>query len=319
MTELRTKRSGYDMDALCELFGKSRQAYYQRSRYNYKEELKSEILLQLVEKERKIMPRIGGRKLLLRIQARLPDELYLGRDSFFEFLQDKGLLIRKRRHRVKTTYSNHWLHKYPNLIKGFIPERAHQLWVSDITYIETKEGFVYLSLVTDAYSRKIIGWELGDTLEAKHTVKALQMALNQLPKEATNVIHHSDRGVQYCCDEYVKLLNKNHFQISMTENGDPRENAIAERVNGILKTEWLNQMKLATLQEAIKQLGQVIKTYNQHRPHSSLDMKTPEYAHIQSGIFKKHWKNYYYNTKNAEQKINSFVWPNKAQAHHYPL
>ena len=302
------------MNKLCDLFGKSRQAYYQLSKYNYKEEIKTEILLQLVEKERKIMPRIGGRKLLQRIQPRLPGELYLGRDSFFDFLRDKGLLIRNRRNRVRTTYSNHWLRKYPNLIKDFIPDKAHQLWVSDITYVETMEGFGYLSLVTDGYSRKLIGWELGETLEAKHTVKALQMALNQLPKATTNTIHHSDRGVQYCCDDYVKLLNKNHFQISMTENGDPRENAIAERVIGILKAEWLNQMKLSSREQATNELRQIIKTYNQHRPHGSLDMKTPEYAHNQSGDFKKHWKNYYKNAEKMEQKINNFVLPNKAMA-----
>lgn len=303
------------MNNLCDLFGKSRQAYYQLSKYNYKEEVKTEILLQLVEKERKLMPRIGGRKLLQRIQPRLPEELYLGRDSFFEFLRDTGLLIRKRHYRARTTYSNHWLRKYPNLIKDYTPEKAHQLWVSDITYIETGEGFGYLSLVTDAYSRKIIGWALGATLEAKHTVRALQMALNQLPKGTTNTFHHSDRGVQYCCDEYVKLLTKKHFQISMTENGDPRENAIAERVNGILKDEWLNQMKLTSLQETENQLRLIIKTYNHHRPHSSLDMKTPEYAHSQSLTFKKRWKNYYsYNAQSQEPKINSFVMPNKVMA-----
>lgn len=302
------------MNALCDLFGKSRQAYYQRSKYIYKEEVKAEILLQLVEKERKIMPRIGGRKLIKRIQPRLPEELYLGRDSFFDFLRDKGLLIRKRRYRARTTYSNHWMHKYSNLIKDFTPEKAHQLWVSDITYIETMEGFGYLSLVTDAYSRKIIGWEVGATLESKFTVKALQMALNQLPKGRGNIFHHSDRGVQYCCDEYVKLLTKNHFHISMTENGDPRENAIAERVNGILKDEWLNQMKLESRTEATKQLDQIIRVYNQERPHSSLDMETPEYAHNQCCAFKKHWRNYYNQTNNDhdKQKINSFVLPEEA-------
>jgi len=293
---------------LCELFGKSRQAYYQHSRYVYKEEVKTEILLQLVGKERKMMPRIGGRKLLLHIQPHLPAELYLGRDSFFEFLREYGLLIRKRRYRARTTYSNHWLHKYPNLIREFVPEKAHQLWVSDITYIETKEGFGYLSLITDAYSRKIIGWDLGATLEAKHTVKALQMAINQMPKGIKGVIHHSDRGVQYCCSDYVKVLSKNHFQISMTENSDPRENAIAERVNGILKDEWLNQMKLTSLTHATNQLEQIIRIYNQNRLHSSLGMRTPEYAHNQSGTLKKHWKNYYQNYNiEQEQKINSFI------------
>jgi transposase InsO family protein len=274
----------------------------------YKEEVKAEILLQLIGKERKLMPRIGGRKLLVHIQPHLPAELYLGRDSFFEFLRGQGLLIRKRRYRARTTYSNHWLHKYPNLIREFVPEKAHQLWVSDITYIETKEGFGYLSLITDAYSRKIIGWDLGATLEAKHTVKALQMAINQMPKGIKGVIHHSDRGVQYCCSDYVKVLSKNHFQISMTENSDPRENAIAERVNGILKDEWLNQMKLTSLTHATKQLEQIIRIYNQNRLHSSLDMRTPEYAHNQSGTLKKHWKNYYQNYNiEQEQKINSFI------------
>jgi putative transposase len=274
----------------------------------YKEEVKAEILLQLVDKERKLMPRIGGRKLLLHIQPHLPAELYLGRDSFFEFLREQGLLIRKRRYRARTTYSNHWLHKYPNLIKEFEPEKAHQLWVSDITYIETKEGFGYLNLITDAYSRKIIGWDLGATLEAKHTVRALQMAINQMPRGIKGVIHHSDRGVQYCCSDYVKVLNKNHFQISMTENSDPRENAIAERVNGILKDEWLNQMKLTSLRHATNQLEQIILIYNQNRLHGSLDMKTPEYAHNQSGKLKKHWKNYYQiNNIEQEQKINSFI------------
>jgi putative transposase len=308
------------MDELCDLFGKSRQAYYQLSRYNYKEEVKKEILLQLVEKERKLMPRIGGRKLLQLIQPRLPEELYLGRDSFFEFMRDKGLLIRKRRYRARTTYSNHWLHKYPNLIKDFIPEKAHQLWVSDITYIETQEGFSYLSLVTDAYSRKIIGWALGPTLEAKYTVKALQMALDQLPKGTLNAFHHSDRGVQYCCDEYVKLLTKYHFQISMTENGNPRENAIAERVNGILKDEWLNQIKLKSIHEATSQLKEIIWIYNNHRPHSSLDMNTPEYAHNQNYNLKKHWKNYYTKqTIDQAQIINSFVLSSEDQAYHQTL
>lgn len=278
---------------MCDLFGKSRQAYYQRLKYNYKEEVKAEILLQLIAKERKIMPRLGGRKLLVCMQSKLPGELYLGRDSLFDFLREKGLLVRKRRNRTRTTFSSHWLRKYPNLIKDFVPHKAHQLWVSDITYIETKQGFGYLSLITDAYSRKIVGWALGSTLEAKHTIIALKMALRQLPRGVRDVIHHSDRGVQYCCEDYVKILKDNHFRISMTENGDPLENSIAERVNGILKDEWLNQIKLETLEEAHKELTQIIKTYNGQRPHLSLDMNTPEYAHNQRGKIKRRWKNYY--------------------------
>jgi transposase InsO family protein len=301
---------------LCGLFGRSRQGYYQRIKYNYKAEVKSEILLQLVEKERKLMPRLGGRKLLHLIQPGLPEELYLGRDLFFEFLRERNLLVRKKRYRTRTTFSNHWLRKYPNLIKEFKPERANQLWVSDITYIVTAEGFGYLSLITDAYSRKIIGWSLGENLESKHTVKALEMAIKQLPKGTRNLYHHSDRGVQYCCDEYVKILKKNHIQISMTENGDPLENAIAERVNGILKDEWLTRMKLKTRSEARSQLEQIIRIYNEVRPHSSLDMKTPQAAHHMDGKLKIHWKNYYkrQDDLNEKKKINSFIEPNKAMA-----
>ena len=281
------------MDTLCDLFGKSRQAYYQRDKYNYKEEVKEEILLQLIEKERTLMPKLGGRKLLGKLEPRLPPELNIGRDKFFDFLRKHGLLVGKRRKRIRTTYSNHWLHKYPNLIKGFVPIRINQLWVSDITYIETVEGFVYLSLVTDAYSREIIGWSVGATLEAIYSLKALDMALKRLPKQTQGLTHHSDRGVQYCCGEYVKKLNKHSISISMTENGDPRENAIAERVNGILKDEWLNQIKLASLEEAIKQLKRIIMIYNCHRPHASLDMKTPREASQLTGELKKHWKTYY--------------------------
>jgi transposase InsO family protein len=294
------------MDILCGLFGKSRQAYYQRKKYVYSEVLKEEIVFQMVEKERKLMPRLGGRKLLLRIEPHLPEELLMGRDRFFDFLRNHGLLVRKRRPGARTTFSNHWLHKYPNLIVGFEPERAHQIWVSDITYIPTGEGFCYLSLVTDAYSRKIIGWALGDTLEAKHSVKALKMAIGQLPKGTKNVFHHSDRGVQYCCEEYVKILNKNHFLISMTQNGDPRENAIAERVNGILKGEWLNGMCFSNIEEARSAIDRVIRTYNQMRPHSSLEMKTPCFAHSNPCVLKRKWKNYYKKKEN-----NSFAEPNK--------
>jgi transposase InsO family protein len=281
------------------MFGKSRQAYYQRIKYNYKEEVKEEILLQLVENQRKLMPKIGGRKLLEIIQPWLPEELDLGRDCFFDFMRRHGLLIKKRRNMARTTYSNHWLRKYPNLIKGFVPTTANQLWVSDITYVQVSNGFVYLNLVTDAYSRKIVGWAIGNTLEAKYTVEALQMALKQVPKRTEGLIHHSDRGVQYCCNDYVKLLNKNNVKISMTENGDPRENAIAERVNGILKTEWLNQMKLVSLEQAMCELKRIISIYNCNRPHASLDMKTPESAHKLTGVLKRRWKTYYKTSQNV--------------------
>lgn len=280
------------MSSLCELFGRSRQAYYQRKKYVYKEEVKTEILRQMVLSLRKKMPLLGGNKLLVKLRPELTGELSIGRDAFFSFLRDNQLLIRQRRG-IRTTYSDHWLHKYKNLIKDVVPNKTHQIWVSDITYIRTSEGFGFLSLITDLYSRKIIGWKLGSTLQAKHTLEALEMALAQVPKGVSGIIHHSDRGVQYCCDEYIKRLSANNIQISMTESGDPRENAVAERVNGILKMEWLKQMKLRTIEEAKQELSKIIWTYNNLRPHSSISMKTPEFAHTTNETLSRCWRNYY--------------------------
>lgn len=248
------------------------------------------------------MPKLGARKLLVRLETCLPPDLLPGRDKFFDLLSRNNLLVGKKRKRIRTTYSSHWLHKYPNLIKDFTPIRVNQLWVSDITFIPTARGFLYLSLTTDAYSREIVGWKIGDTLAATYTVGALEMALKRLPKNTEGLIHHSDRGVQYCCSEYVKTLTKHNVLISMTENGDPRENAIAERINGIIKNEWLEKMRLMSLEDAKKQLKRIIMIYNCYRPHSSLGMKTPREAAKHTGEFKKHWKTYY-NTKTIKSGL----------------
>lgn len=275
------------------MLGKTRQGYYQRNKYIYKEQVKQEILLKHVREIKKDMPRIGGRKLMEILASRLIGELSIGRDSFFELLRDEGLLVRKRKRKAKTTNSAHWMRKYPNLIKEFIPCQAHQLWVSDITYLRLDNNdFVYLFLITDAYSHKIIGWSVSETLEANNAVDALKMALSQLPKKTLGLIHHSDRGSQYCCDKYVKLLNKNKIGISMTENGDPLENAIAERVNGILKEEWLNEISLKDKDQATSEVQRVINIYNCKRPHCSIDMLTPNEAHTRTGYLPMRWKNY---------------------------
>lgn len=283
--------SKVNIDTLCGLFGKSRQAYYQQKNRTYNEVIKEEVILDFVKKQRKIMPRLGGRKLHHNLLTNLPDNFHLGRDAFFDLLRESQLLIRRRRYKIKTTDSNHWLHKYPNLIREFTPEKPNQLWVSDITYVETEDGFKYLFLITDAYSRKIIGWCLADTLEAKHAIKALYMALWQLPGDVKEIIHHSDRGVQYCSEAYVKILQKRGLKISMTEKGDPLENAIAERINGILKTEWIYDMDPGEVSNS--KIKRIIGTYNTHRPHQSIDMLTPNEAHKVHGVLKRHWKNYY--------------------------
>ena len=202
------------------------------------------------------------------------------------------MLVRKRRTRAFTTNSFHWLHKYPNLIKDFIPQAPHQLWVSDITYIKTAAGFAYLYLITDAYSRKIVGWHLSETMEAQNALEALYMALSQLPASTKEIIHHSDRGIQYCSSKYVSCLQKHGIKISMTEHSDPCENAIAERVNGILKTEWLYDMTLKNCNDASNALKEIIDIYNTERPHSSIDMLTPNQAHEMTGTLKRLWKTY---------------------------
>lgn len=216
----------------------------------------------------------------------------MGRDEFFNLLRRHGLMVRRRRIRAHTTNSFHWLHKYPNLIKGLFPVSPNHIWVSDITYINIGNDFAYLFLITDAYSRKIIGWHLSDTLESDNALRALYMAISQLPVDCKEIFHHSDRGLQYCSIKYVKVLETHGIRISMTENGDPYENAIAERVNGILKTEWLYDMNLHSYQEAKTAVNEIIKIYNSERPHSSIEMLTPDQAHRLKGNLQRLWKSY---------------------------
>lgn len=275
---------------LCGLFDKSRQAFYQRQQVIYEQALEEHFILRQVQKIRQRLPRIGGRKLLVKLEE---IGIQIGRDALFDMLRDNGLLVRRRRNGIRTTNSSHWLRKYPNLIRHFEPLRPNQLWVSDITYLETTEGFLYLFLITDAYSKKILGWAIVDNLDAENAVEALQMALRLMKEDCSGLIHHSDRGVQYCSDKYVKTLNKHNIQISMTENGDPRENAIAERINGILKDEWLYGLGEIDKSEMQEIVPQIIQIYNDERPHLSLNMLTPNKAHQMSERLKKRWKNYY--------------------------
>ena len=277
------------------MFGFTRQAYYQLNKYEYKSRAQSQIVLEMVHHERSCLPGIGGRKLLNMISAAMKREnMPMGRDAFFNLLRENRLLVRHYKTKVVTTNSRHRYRRYPNLIRDITLIRPHQLWVSDITYITTNEGFLYLSLVTDAYSRKIVGWNLSNKLEADGAVCALEMALSQLPEDnGINLIHHSDRGIQYCCDKYISKLRSSSVNISMTENGDPLENAVAERVNGTLKTEWLNRTKPGSKYETALRLSDIINAYNTKRPHLSINMLTPEAAHATEGILPRQWKNYW--------------------------
>jgi len=218
-------------------------------------------------------------------------DISIGRDGLFDLLAEYGLLVRRRkRKRVSTTDSNHPFRKYPNLIRELKVLRPNSLWVSDITYISLTDSFCYLSLVTDAYSKKIVGYCLHPTLKKEGPLKALKMALSSLAAvSGATPIHHSDRGLQYCCSDYIHLLESRAMPISMTEKGDPYENAIAERVNGILKDEFALDQDFENPQQATKTVEIAIAIYNQQRPHASCDYLTPDIAHQQEGQLKQRW------------------------------
>ena len=265
---------------------------HQYNQNNCKEIFEEELVIQEVKKHRVLQPRLGTRKLVVKLRDFVSwHHMKMGRDALFTLLREQDLLVRRRKRKVQTTFSKHWLKKYPNLIRDYVPTAPNALWVSDITYIVTSDGFAYLSLVTDAYSRKIVGFWLSETLEAAGSIKALSMAVKGC-KNINGLIHHSDRGVQYCSKEYVKLLTKNGIKISMTENGDPLENAIAERVNGILKEELLKD-KYDSFEAAQKGIAKAISIYNSLRPHLSCNMLTPDEAHQKTGELPRKWKNYY--------------------------
>ena len=273
------------MRKLCGLLGYSTQAYYQYNCQTEQRTFRHEEIIQQVLAHRRLQPRIGAKKLFELIK---PD---MGRDAFIELLRDNGLLIRRRRYRVRTTFSSHRFRKYPDLRRDLVPERPEQLWVSDITYLRIKQDFAYLSLVTDAYSRKIIGFGVSHDLSTDNCLVALKMALSTRLTDQP-LIHHSDRGTQYCSKAYTELLKRKGVDISMTQSGNPRDNAIAERVNGILKMEFLDR-KFDSLNQAYKAVKRAIEIYNTVRPHSSLNMLTPDKAHQTTGPIKRRWRNYY--------------------------
>ena len=238
------------------------------------------------------MPRLGGRKLYHLLQEPLVAHgIDIGRDRLFSLLGEYGLLVRRRKRRKPlTTDSGHPFFKYPNLIRQLVVVRPNQLWVSDITYLPVGMGYCYLSLITDAYSRKIVGWCLWQNLRRDGTIAALNMALATLADRRRQLLHHSDRGLQYCSAEYIELLNRYGCAISMTEKGDPYENAIAERVNGILKTEFGLGERMSSYELALEVVRTAITTYNTQRPHASCDYMTPEKAHGMEGLLKSKWK-----------------------------
>jgi len=235
-------------------------------------------------------PGLGARKIWLMGKT-VYGENMIGRDAFYRLLESEGMRLRRPRPR-RTTNSNHRYHKYKNLIKNFLPYGPNLLWVCDITYIQLKRGCCYLHLVTDAYSHKVIGWCISETLEAQNTLAALKEAINQAEgADLSQLIHHSDRGVQYCCNAYVDELNKHGVRISMTEDYKPTDNGLAERINGIIKSEKVYRDGFYdNIDQARKEIGRFISFYNDRRIHMSIGYKTPSEVHKQTGPQERMWK-----------------------------
>lgn len=278
---------------LCRLFGKTRHAHYDHLWRSQHDSVKEEVILQLVYQIRKPLPRVGTRKMLFLIGPQLASHgIAVGRDYLFDLLDAHKLLIRQRKRKVFTTDSRHWMHKYANLVKGMEIMRPEQLWVSDITYIRVQNQWGYLSLITDAFSRKIMGYCFRADMLALGPIAALQMALDARSYSGQTLIHHSDRGSQYCSKDYVELLTSEVISISMTESGDPYENALAERMNGIIKGEFNLYSTSVSFEQTHQQVHNSIKAYNELRPHGSCDYLTPCQAHQQGDVLKKRWKQY---------------------------
>jgi len=279
ITKVKERQLKYTVSDICTRSGYSRQAYYKRRNASYRKILMESLILDHVRAIRRKQPKLGTRKLYFKIKPFLLDMDYdFGRDQLFDLLRRENMLIRRRRKYVRTTDSRHRFTKYCNLIQKLEIKRPNQVYVADITYIRTLEGFCYLSLITDACSRKIVGYNLSRDLGISGCMKALKMAL-RLARKELDLIHHSDRGIQYCSYDYTDILRKNGVRISMTERDHVYENSLAERVNGILKDEFMLGETLSSYNIAAKMVKESIQIYNQERPHLSLNDRTPNQRH----------------------------------------
>lgn len=274
------------------LFGVSRQAYYQQNWRQQARMMEEEILLQQVKQIREIHPRLGGRKVYNLILPCLEEHnIKMGRDKLFSLLSRHNMLIRRRKRKIRTTFSSHGFKIYPNLIRDIELFYPNQVWVSDITYQRIDTGFVYINFITDAYTKKILGFDVSDNLGVKGSLRALQKAIAQSYYPLDRVIHHSDRGIQYCSKAYTEKLKRNGFLISMSAKGNPLENAIAERINGIIKHEYVLGQKIKNLPQAKIIINKAVNTYNQYRPHLSCGYLTPDKAYeANPGSLKNVWK-----------------------------
>lgn len=282
---------------LTELLGKSKQGYYKQINRTEQKEFQESLILEMVKEKRKLWKKGSGRNLHASLEEEFKQHgIKLGRDKFFDLLRRNGLLIKLRRRKTTTTNSYHQYHKYPNLIKDLEITRVNQVIVTDITYLYLRErdSFAYLYLVTDLFSRKILGFNISEDLRAFSAVKALKIATKNM-SDIDDCIHHSDRGIQYCSKEYTTILHRKKIKISMTENSDPLENAVAERINKTVKEEFTEekQISFTNFREAKIVMSQIVKFYNDERPHRTLEFYTPSIAYQMNRELKRKWKNYY--------------------------
>jgi putative transposase len=274
------EEKAYKIKWLYQCFGISKQAYYQRIKSNNKKEMEAIKIKELIAEHRKDQTQLGIKKLYLDIREDLKkNNIKMGRDGLFDFARANDLLIPKTKLYHITTDSKHGYYKSPNLIKDILPTMAEQVFVTDITYIKIQEDHAYLALVTDLYSKKIMGYSLADNMKVPMVKEALKMAIKNCVHNRKTIIHHSDRGIQYCCDKYANFAKSKGFIMSTTEKYDPYENAVAERINGILKYEFGMNKNIPSIEIAKKMIAQSVTIYNTKRRHCSLKMQTPNFAH----------------------------------------
>ncbi len=286
-------RALVNIDWLCSFFEKSRQAYYQICRRKDKKSVDDELIVQYVQAYRQEMPRIGTRKLVVLLKPQLQASgIKCGRDKLFSLLGRSGLLIRPKRSRRCITRSTSMRRHFPNLVKGLAVDNPEQVWVGDTTAIGVRDGLAYLALITDTYSKQVMGYHVQRTKESTGSRTALRMALNRRWYPERQLIHHSDGGTEYFNHGYLQDLVKAHVKASCTAPSSPLENPVAERINGILKQEFLLVEEKRTLDQIIKALPEAIRIYNERRPHTSIDYLTPREAHGRSGPLRKRWKAY---------------------------
>jgi putative transposase len=303
---MRVLYTGRGLACLCQLLGYSRQAYYKVKKHREDKAAFYTIIAELVTEIRTEIGnyKIGTRKLLPLIKEKLEkSDLSIGRDQLFEVMEQYGLKVRqRRRRRPRTTNSEHGFVRYPNLVKNLELTQAERVWASDITYIKVKNHFMYLNLITDCYSRKIVGYCLHEDLSAEGTVKALMMALSNRQYPARKLVHHSDQGIQYCSQSYINMLKTHSVSISMAAKGSPHENALAERVNGILKSEYQLGRSIENETKALAKVDQSIASYNLKRPHNSIGGNTPEQKHNEDNC-KQDLESYQTTTSRTKKQV----------------